>query len=211
MVECGTGRGGGGIFLRGYLDAYEMRLPMVWVADTFRAAPEGAAPKDLTIGDLGSLRPDLNTVRDAFERFDLLDDRVRFVQGELDLTLSETPIDKIALLRIGGDLGSSTGALIEQLYDKLTVGGFVVVDDYVEPQCQKAVDGLPRPAGHRRAARTHRLGRRGLAQAPCTRDPGAGVRLRDEGRLGRFRRSRSERRASTLAGHAVARQYHRHV
>ena len=60
-----------------------------------------------TVDDLGSLRPDLNTVRDAFERFDLLDDRVRFLQGELDLTLPEAPIEKIALLRIGGDLGAT--------------------------------------------------------------------------------------------------------
>ena len=43
LVECGTGRGGGAIFLRGYLAAYEMRLPTVWVADTFRAAPPGDA------------------------------------------------------------------------------------------------------------------------------------------------------------------------
>ena len=27
LVECGTGRGGGAIFLRGYLSAYEMRVP----------------------------------------------------------------------------------------------------------------------------------------------------------------------------------------
>ena len=39
LVECGTGRGGGGVFLRGYTAAWEMNDRRVWIADTFRASP----------------------------------------------------------------------------------------------------------------------------------------------------------------------------
>src|SRR3954453_13792619 len=40
LVECGTNRGGGAIFMRGYLDAYEAPFGSVWVADRFRASVE---------------------------------------------------------------------------------------------------------------------------------------------------------------------------
>ena len=40
LVECGTGRGGGAIFMRAYLDAHELGGTRVWVVDRFRASPE---------------------------------------------------------------------------------------------------------------------------------------------------------------------------
>ena len=40
LVECGTGRGGGAIFMRGYLEAHEIAGRKVWVADRFRASPD---------------------------------------------------------------------------------------------------------------------------------------------------------------------------
>ena len=148
----------------------------------------------------GRCRPDLNTVRDGFERFDLLDDRVRFVQGDLDLTLPEAPIEKIALLRIGGDLGATTAVAIEQLYERLTVGGFVVVDDYIEPQCQKAVDELRDRLGI--DEQLERIDWAGVCwrklHAPSPPKPAA-----PDGVLGRLRRARSDRRAAALEGRAV--------
>jgi cephalosporin hydroxylase len=199
LVECGTGRGGGAIFLRGYLAAYEMRFPTVWVADRFFATGD-----DDTDPELGALRADLNLVRDAFERFELLDDRVRFVQGELDLTLPETPIEKIALLRIGGGLGATTASAVEALYDRLSVGGFVLMDDYADPQCAKAVDELRERLGIDEPL--ERVDWAGVAwrklhapvapPSPTPSSSGGGV-------LGRLRRSRAERRAVALEGRAV--------
>ncbi len=89
---------------------------------------------------LGSLPADLNNVRDAFSRFDLLDDRVSFLQGQFDQTLAEPPMGKIALLRIGATAGAEAGAILERLYDRLTIGGFVVVDGYADPECRKVID-----------------------------------------------------------------------
>jgi hypothetical protein len=75
LVECGTGRGGGAIFMRGHLEAHGQDTRQVWVVDTFRArsSDDGeTSPKQFA---------DLNNVRDAFARFGLFDDRVRFLQG----------------------------------------------------------------------------------------------------------------------------------
>ena len=53
-------------------------------------------------------RADLNIVRDTFARFDLLDDRVRFLQGDIAATLPDAPIEKVALLRIDAGSYAST-------------------------------------------------------------------------------------------------------
>ena len=82
LVECGTGRGGGAIFMRAYLDAHELPDRQVWVSIAFRSAPEPAArSRPFPRQGVAGFRADLNLVRDGFERFDLLDDRVRFLQG----------------------------------------------------------------------------------------------------------------------------------
>jgi hypothetical protein len=47
---------------------------------------------------------------------------------------------KIALLRLDGDLYSSTKVCLEYLYPKLAKGGYLIIDDYQLPGCKKAVD-----------------------------------------------------------------------
>jgi hypothetical protein len=71
----------------------------------------------------------------------LLDEHVRFLPGWFSDTLSEAPIERLALLRIDADLYQSTREVLEALYDKVVTGGFVVVDDYgTFIACQRAVD-----------------------------------------------------------------------
>jgi O-methyltransferase/8-demethyl-8-(2,3-dimethoxy-alpha-L-rhamnosyl)tetracenomycin-C 4'-O-methyltransferase len=47
---------------------------------------------------------------------------------------------KIAVLRLDGDLYESTRVCLEQLYPLVSVGGWVIVDDWNLPGCRKAVD-----------------------------------------------------------------------
>jgi len=122
LVECGAGRGGGAIFLRGYLATQEMTDRQVWVADRF--APAG----DVSDEGIRVLEPDLNTVRDAFDRFDLLDEQVRFLQGSPRETLSDAPIERVALLHVGGDVDPTVA--LDALYDRISLGGYVVIDDH---------------------------------------------------------------------------------
>jgi cephalosporin hydroxylase/predicted O-methyltransferase YrrM len=134
LVDCGTGRGGTAMLMRGYLEAYELTGPHVWVVDDFGAGPG----RDET--DALAPPPDLNTVREGFDRFGLLDDRVAFLQGRLSRTLAEAPTHKVSLLRVDGHEPDEVRAALESLYDKVTLGGFVVIDDYGHPACQAVVD-----------------------------------------------------------------------
>ncbi len=54
--------------------------------------------------------------------------------------MPSAPIKKLALLRLDGDLYESTIQALEALYDKLSVDGYVIVDDYhVVKGCKEAV------------------------------------------------------------------------
>ena len=132
LVECGTGRGGGAIFMRGYLDAYDMAGRQVWVADRFRVEQH---PDDLL-----DAWTDLESVREAFARFDLLDDRVRFLQGEPGDALREAPMGKVALARIGPGSAEDARASLEVLYPRLVIGGLVIVEGCDDPDRRRAVE-----------------------------------------------------------------------
>ena len=58
-------------------------------------------------------------------------------------TLPTAPIESIAVLRLDGDYYESTRDALTNLYDKVSVGGYVIIDDYGEDSwtsCRKAVD-----------------------------------------------------------------------
>ena len=50
------------------------------------------------------------------------------------------PIEKLAILRLDGDMYESTIQPLDSLYHKVSPGGFIIVDDYTLPGCRKAVD-----------------------------------------------------------------------
>ncbi|MEZ5181017.1 MAG: TylF/MycF/NovP-related O-methyltransferase [Acidimicrobiales bacterium] len=140
LVEVGTGRGGGAIFLRAFLEAHELPDRRVVVVDRFRAAPEGARSADLRRDKVDGLRSDLNQVRDGFERFELLDDRVRFLQGPPAATLPDAPIEQVALLRIGpGTSADDCRVALDELYGALSVGATVMVDAAADPEVAEVV------------------------------------------------------------------------
>lgn len=93
------------------------------------------------LSHVDTLAVSADTVRAAFERYGLLDDRVRFLEGWFSDTLPSAQIEQLAVLRLDGDLYESTIDALHALYPKLSVGGFVIVDDYGawEP-CRRAVD-----------------------------------------------------------------------
>lgn len=142
LAEYGTGRGGAAIFLRAHLEAHEIPDRCVWVADRFRASPEPDTAPSVPAEGPAALQADLNIVRDGFERFDLLDDRVRFLQGPPAATLPDAPIAELALLRIGSRSGDEARVVLDHLYDRVSIGGFVIIDDHDEPACRKVVDAF---------------------------------------------------------------------
>ncbi|HVN61103.1 MAG TPA: TylF/MycF family methyltransferase [Gaiellaceae bacterium] len=145
LIETGVWRGGATIFMRGILKAYgDSRL--VWVADSFQGLPppdESAYPADggsSCAPAPGDLAVPLDQVQDNFRRYGLLDDQVRFLPGWFRDTLPDAPIERLAVMRLDGDLYESTILAMESLYPRLSVGGYVIVDDYVLPACSAAID-----------------------------------------------------------------------
>jgi len=79
-------------------------------------------------------------VEDNFIKYDLLDEQVRFVKGYFEDTLWDIPAEKFCLLRLDGDMYSSTIISLEALYPRLSQGGYVVIDDFGLAPCAEAVN-----------------------------------------------------------------------
>jgi O-methyltransferase len=135
LVECGVWRGGACILMRAVLAAYGDQKRQVWVADSFAGMPKPdtknyGADEGMTFHRSTDLAVPETTVRANFKRYGLLDDRVRFLAGWFKDTLQTSPIDRIAVLRLDGDLYESTIQALDALYPRLSVGGFCIIDDY---------------------------------------------------------------------------------
>lgn len=145
FIETGVWRGGACIFMRGMLAAHQVKDRRVWVADSFQglpATPEDGHPVDRRI-KLDSYNDFLaiseETVRRNFERYGLLDDQVGFLPGWFRDSLPNAPIEELAIMRLDGDLYPSTMDALTNLYGKLSVGGYVIIDDYSIGSCRQAV------------------------------------------------------------------------
>ena len=143
FLEAGVWRGGSSIFAKGVLRAYgEDHIRKVWVCDSFKGLPKASSKKDGTKWDqILALRVDKATVQENFKRFDLLDDNVKFAEGYFVHSLPKvrSQVESLAVLRADGDMYGSTMDILFNLYDKLSVGGMCIIDDYSIAECQKAV------------------------------------------------------------------------
>lgn len=135
LIETGVWRGGACIFMKANLKVRGDTTRKVWVADSFQGLPPPNAtdfPADS--GDKlhteGGLSIGEEQVRHNFERYGVLDDRVKFLVGWFKDTLPDAPIDALSLMRLDGDMYESTWQAIEALYPKLSPGGYCIVDDY---------------------------------------------------------------------------------
>jgi O-methyltransferase len=145
LLEAGAWRGGASILMRAVLKAHGVTDRRVFVADSFEGLPRpdpACHPHDR--GDqhhkYQHLAVSIEDVRRNFERFGLLDNQVVFLRGWFKDTLARAPVDRLALLRLDGDMYGSTMDALEPLYPKLVPGGFCVIDDYALPGCRQAVD-----------------------------------------------------------------------
>ena len=153
LIETGVWRGGACILMRAVLRALGDTSRKVWVADSFAGLPKPDAekyPADAgdTLYAFKELAVSQAQVRANFQRYDLLDGQVAFLEGLFANTLPTAPIEKLSLLRLDGDMYESTMDAITALYPKLSVGGFCIVDDYgAVPACRLAVNDYRRAHG----------------------------------------------------------------
>jgi len=153
LIETGVWRGGATIFMRGVLKAYSVTDRRVWVADSFQGLPEPDAARFPTEAKYhatplmktlyGKFAVGVDEVKRNFEAYGLLDEQVRFLVGWFKDTLPSAPIKKLAVMRLDGDYYDSTMDSLTALYDKLSPGGYVIIDDYGEDvwtNCRQATE-----------------------------------------------------------------------
>jgi hypothetical protein len=146
FIETGVWRGGACILMRAVLKVRGITDRRVWVADSFRGLPPPTPERyPVDRGDhlhtIRALAVSLDAVRGNFARYGMLDEQVVFLEGWFRDTLPSAPIEKLAILRLDGDMYESTMDALSALYDKVSEGGFVIVDDYgAYPRCRAAIE-----------------------------------------------------------------------
>ena len=171
IVETGVWRGGASILARAVLMAHDMRDRKVVVADSFEGLPpptgQYPADRDSKLHEFPELAISLEQVQANFQKFDLLDDQVVFLKGWFRDTMPTVSSQSISVLRLDGDMYESTIDPLLHLYDRISAGGWIIVDDYgfVEASKQAVHDFL---------------GSRGLTPEILPID-GAGVYFRKDG------------------------------
>jgi len=144
FIETGVWRGGACIFIRGLMAVYGVADRKVYVADSFEGLPKPDAekyPEDEgdTHYENDFLAVSQEQVEENFRRYGLLDDQVVFLKGWFKDTLPKLSARQFAVIRLDGDLYESTMDGLNNLYHKLSPGGFCIIDDYFIEGCRKAV------------------------------------------------------------------------
>jgi O-methyltransferase/8-demethyl-8-(2,3-dimethoxy-alpha-L-rhamnosyl)tetracenomycin-C 4'-O-methyltransferase len=146
FMETGVWRGGACIFMNAIFEANNVSDRRVFVCDSFEGLPPPDPKYPADNGDnhhtLHSfLAVSLDEVKTNFESYGLLNDRAVFVKGFFRDTMPTliNDVDKIALLRLDGDMYESTIDVLNYMYPKVSTGGYVIVDDWQLSNCRAAV------------------------------------------------------------------------
>jgi hypothetical protein len=131
FVECGVWRGGASIFARACLNPSRK----VWLYDSFDGLPYDEREPEYS--SMQFLKVSKQEVQRNFDRFEL-NHNVEFVPGYFCDTLKHHT-SPISILRADGDMYSSTMDILNALYDKVSSGGAIIIDDYCLPPCAQAV------------------------------------------------------------------------
>jgi hypothetical protein len=155
FIETGVWRGGAAIFAATIFKAYGQSCPSdscrrVFVADSFQGIPAvdvAHFPADAAHAGahlFGILSDNsMERVQRTFERFGVLTDSVVWLSGWFKDSLppARANFTRFAVARLDGDTYESTWQALDNVYDKVSAGGFVIIDDYTDwVGCRQAVD-----------------------------------------------------------------------
>jgi O-methyltransferase len=153
FIEAGVWRGGAAIFVKALLDLHGEDGRSVWLADSFTGPPKPNPvdypndPDDL-LHTISFLSVSAQEVSANFQRYGLLDERVRLVPGYFKDTLPGLADQTWALIRLDGNLYESTMDGLVHLYPRLAPGGYLIIDDFgCCPSCRQAVEDYRRLHG----------------------------------------------------------------
>jgi O-methyltransferase len=149
FMECGIWRGGVGI-LMGAIIQQEAKGRRLFLADSFQGCP---MPKlEQYPADAGdrhhsfqNLKVSSREVINNFRKYGLLPfNGLHILEGWFKDTIRPGLADwsqGLSLLRLDGDMYESTIQALEAAYDFVSIGGYVICDDYRNiPNCRQAID-----------------------------------------------------------------------
>lgn len=142
FVEAGIWRGGACIWARAVMDYLGIREPVIG-CDSFVGLPPPKWVQDE--GDQHYLVRELAVSQRTVEeniRYFVLEGNITLVPGFFEETMPtlKDGLGDISILRVDGDLYGSTMEVLENLYNKVSVGGFIIADDYALPGAKMAID-----------------------------------------------------------------------
>ena len=143
IVETGVWRGGAVIFCASYLDTYGITDRKIFACDSFMGLPTPDERYPADVGDthftFDVLKVSIQDVSRNLEKYGVNTKNVILVKGWFEDTLPRLETECISILRLDGDMYSSTIQALEALYQKVAKGGFVIIDDYSLEGARKAV------------------------------------------------------------------------
>lgn len=145
IIECGVWKGGYSIFL-----ANAFPEKNIWVVDSYKGfQPLNTARyqynrerhiPEYRLGEPNSQDDfTLNAVMQRFNEYSLTSSRIKYLDGFVKDTLPKANIEKIALLRVDVDAYSATKEVLDELYDKVQIGGYIIFDDSCLYECIDAM------------------------------------------------------------------------
>jgi O-methyltransferase len=153
FIECGVAAGSQiGAMQQAMLDKQISRS--IWGFDSFEGIPfagindtEQPGIGVIDINKIGVLETtsiasySQEDVLKNFQLWNLPTNNLKLIKGWFENTIEPTSkeIKEIAMLRLDGDLYSSTYVCLEHLFEKVVIGGIIIIDDWNLTGCQKAV------------------------------------------------------------------------
>jgi len=150
FVECGTWKGGAAATMAVVAHRYGDKRK-TWYFDSFEGMPEPTQEDKKEKGKRGgvedlagdALKASVSDVEElVFKKLKLSRENNVIIKGWFQDTLPQKKkeIGSIAILRLDGDWYESTKVCLEELYDQVVLGGYVIIDDYgAWAGCKQAV------------------------------------------------------------------------
>jgi len=142
FMETGVWRGGASMYMAAFNRIYNLGRRII-AADSFRGLPSPNPNIEADAGavwhDFSYLSVSIDDVKENFETYGRLDDKVIFVPGFFSESLKGFHFEPLSILRLDGDLYESTMDVLTYAYDAVVPGGFVIVDHYYLENAQRAV------------------------------------------------------------------------
>ena len=145
FVETGVYTGGTTALMALALRDFDACGRKMWAFDSFEGFPDDIREEDSSGGSNKGAAGEFSSPYETFvENMGIIGDaadRLVVTRGFFNETCAKSAVAEIALLRLDGDLYVSTWDALAALYDRVSPGGFVYVDDYGSFNgCREAVD-----------------------------------------------------------------------